>query len=105
MWKGTNQLWDVNPCHSAVLHSTSNLRQSVHSGLSEALHDEAEAPVGSKLGVACDQEVKVETQDATLQSNLNLISWHVQPTHYLSQSWLAGRFLTFSLAKPTRLVI
>jgi hypothetical protein len=34
-----------------------------------------------------------------------LISWHVQPIHYLSQSWLAGRFLTFSMAKPTRLVI
>ena len=47
--------------HSAVLHNTSNLRQSVHSGLSEALLDDAEAPVGDKLGVACDQEVKVQT--------------------------------------------
>jgi hypothetical protein len=34
-----------------------------------------------------------------------LISRHIQPTNYLSQSWLAGRFLTFSVAKPTRLVI
>ena len=37
-----------------------NLRQIVHSGLSEALLDEAEAPVGGKLGLACDQEVNVE---------------------------------------------
>ena len=43
-----------------VLHNTSNLRQGVYSGLSEALLDEAEAPVGGKLGVACDQEVKVQ---------------------------------------------
>ena len=48
-------------CHSAVLHNTSNLRQSVHHGLSEVLLDEAEAPVGGKLDVACDQEIKVQT--------------------------------------------
>jgi hypothetical protein len=24
---------------------------------------------------------------------------HVQPTHYLSQSWLAGRFLSFSVVR------
>ena len=40
----SNLLWDVDPCHSAVLYNTSNLRQSVHSGLSEALLDEPEAP-------------------------------------------------------------
>ena len=40
----SNQLWDVDPNHSAILHHTSNLLQSVHSGLSEALLDEAEAP-------------------------------------------------------------
>ena len=34
-----------------------------------------------------------------------LLSQHVQAIHHLSQSWLAGRFLTFSMAKPTRLVI
>jgi hypothetical protein len=34
-----------------------------------------------------------------------LISRHVQPTHNLSQSWLAGRLLTFSVGKLTRLVI
>ena len=44
-----------------MLHNTSNLRQSVNSGLSEAMLDEAKAPVGGKLGVACDQEVKVQT--------------------------------------------
>ena len=37
----SNQLWDVDLCHSAVIHDTSNLRQSVHSGLSEALLEEA----------------------------------------------------------------
>jgi hypothetical protein len=41
----SNQLWDVDPGHSAVLHNTSNLRQSVHSGHSETLLDEAKAPV------------------------------------------------------------
>ena len=56
----SNQLWDVDPHHSAVLHNTSNLRQSVHSGLSKELLDEAEAPVRDKLGVAYDQEVKVQ---------------------------------------------
>ena len=34
-----------------------------------------------------------------------LISRRVQPTHYLRQSWLAGILLSFSLAKPTMLVI
>ena len=38
----SNQLWDVDPCHCAVLHNTSNLRQSVHSDLSETLFDEGE---------------------------------------------------------------
>ena len=40
--------------------TTSAISDSVHSGLSEALLDEAEAPVRGKLGVACDQEVKVQ---------------------------------------------
>jgi hypothetical protein len=57
----SNQLWDVDACHSSVLHNTSNLRQSVQSGHFEALLDEAEVPVGGKLGVVCDQEVKVQT--------------------------------------------
>ena len=43
-----------------VLHNTSNLRQGVYSSLSEVLLDEAEAPVREKLGVAYDQEVKVQ---------------------------------------------
>jgi hypothetical protein len=34
-----------------------------------------------------------------------LISRHVQPTHYLSQWWLAERLLALSVAKPTRLRI
>jgi hypothetical protein len=41
----SNQMQDVDPCHSAVLHNISNLRQSLHSGLSEALLDKADAPV------------------------------------------------------------
>ena len=35
-----------------------------HFGRSEALLDEPEAPVGGKHGVACDQEVKVQTGGA-----------------------------------------
>ena len=51
------------------------------------------------------EQLILETQGATPQNNLKLFSQHVQPTHYLSQSWPAGRFLTFSLAKPNRLLI
>ncbi|KAK6320523.1 hypothetical protein J4Q44_G00096300 [Coregonus suidteri] len=57
----SNQLWDVDPMSQCSPSHNSNLRQSVHSGLSEALLDEAEAAVVGKLDVACDQEVKVQT--------------------------------------------
>ena len=54
-----HKLGDVDVFHwRAVPHDSSNVIQSVHSGLPEALLDKAKAPVGAKLGVACNQEVE-----------------------------------------------
>ena len=47
----------------------------------------------------------LQTESCSMADQSKLISQHVQSIHYLSQSWLVGRFLTFPVAKPTRLVI
>ena len=47
----------------------------------------------------------LQTEVCYMADQSKLISRHVQPTHYLSQSWLAEKLLAFSVDKSTRLVI
>ena len=47
----------------------------------------------------------LSTEACYMAEQSEIISRHVQPLHYLSQSWLALRFLYFSVTKPTSLVI
>jgi hypothetical protein len=58
----SNQLLDVDPCHSGVLHNTSNLRQSVHSGLSESLleisHDQEN--ISAKKSILIKKNIHVQ---------------------------------------------
>jgi hypothetical protein len=70
----SNQLWDVDTCHSAVLHNTRNLRQGIHSGLSEALFDEAKAQVRGKLKVQIVVELVHGPPGTIPENKLNVLA-------------------------------
>lgn len=70
------------------------------SGISEALLDDPEAPVGGELGVACDQEVKVQTVVELVHGPPGTVA-----EHKLNSFWQIGRsedLIVVPLALPAK---